>query len=220
MAGNRDGVGRVASARLDKADLLADALSHAARTTFFIFNDHLFAIMMVMVAAAEGVCDTIGSTLEAPAEGVIFTLVVVVTHVVAAGLVDLDVFFFDLDFLGRSATLVLDVVSRVGAAAVVTLSYVELGLESLVSRLSAIDVDVDSLVVSATTAFDVDVDLGVFVLTRLVVAFSRELYFRVTIVAVTIALFVDSNVVFAAGAARGVDVDFFLGVPSIFPSGA
>ena len=169
LAGNRDGVGREASARLDEADLLAHALSHATRTTFFIFDDHLFAIMMVMVVA-EGVCDTIGSTLEAAAEGVIFALVVVVTHIVAAGLVDLDVFFFDWDFLVRSATIVLDVVGRVGAAAVVTLSYVELGLESLVSRLSAIDVDVDSLVVSATTAFDVDVDLGVFVLTRLPVA--------------------------------------------------
>ena len=170
MAGDRDGVGREASAGLDEAHILADTLSHAARTTVFIFDDHLFAIMMVMMVVAEGVCDTLGSTLEAAAEGVIFALVVVVTHVVAAGLVDLNVFFFDSDFLGRSATVVLNVVRRVGAAAVVTLSYVELGLESLISRLSAIDVDVDVLIVSATTAFDVDVDLGVFVLTWLPVA--------------------------------------------------
>ena len=42
---------------------------------------------------------SIGGTLEATAEGVVFALVVVVTHVVAAGSVDFDVFLFDLDLL-------------------------------------------------------------------------------------------------------------------------
>jgi hypothetical protein len=192
LARDWDGVARVAAARLDEADLLTDTFSHAGWTTFFILDDHLFAIMVT-----EWVSNTIGGTLKATAEGVIFALVVVVTHVVAAGSVDLDVFLFDLDFFGRSATFVLDVVGRVdatavvalgyvklslealvsclsavdvnvdslivSAAAVVALGYVKLVLEALVSRLSAVDVNIDFLVVSAAAAFDVDVDLGVFV---------------------------------------------------------
>jgi hypothetical protein len=159
LARDCDGVGWEAAARLDEADLLTDTFSHAGWTTFFIFDDHLFTVMVT-----EWVSNTIGGTLEATAEGVIFTLVVVVTHVVAAWSVDLDVFLFDSDFFGRSATFVLDVVGRVDAAAVVALGYVKLGLETLVSRLSAVDVNIDFLVVSAAAAFDVDVDLGVSVL--------------------------------------------------------
>ena len=55
--------------------------------------------------------------------------------------------------------------------------------------------------------------------------FSRELYLWVTvgtgtIGAVTVTLFVDSDVLFSAWAARVGDVDFFSGISSIFPSGA
>ena len=56
--------------------------------------------------------------------------------------------------------------------------------------------------------------------------FSRELYLWVivgtigTVRAVTVALLVDSDVLFSARAARGGDVDFFSGISSIFPSGA
>ena len=158
LARDWDGVAWEAVARLDEADLLTDAFSHAAWTTFFIFDDHLLAVVVT-----EWVNNTIGGTLEATAEGVIFALVVVVTHVVAAGSVDLDVFLFDLDFFSRSATLVLDVVGRVDAAAVVALGYVKLVLEALVSRLSAVDININFSVVSAAAAFDVDVDLGVSV---------------------------------------------------------
>jgi hypothetical protein len=192
LARDCDSVGWEA-ARLDVADLLTNTFSHAGWTTFFIFNDHLFAVMVT-----EWVNNTIGGTLEATAEGVIFALVVVVTHVVAAGSVNLDVFLFDLDFFSGSATFVLDVVGRVDAAAVVALGYVKLVLEALVSRLSAVDVNIDFLVsplsavdvnidflvsplsavdvnidflvVSAAAAFDVDVDLGVSVFSRFPVA--------------------------------------------------
>jgi hypothetical protein len=164
LAGDRDGVGWEAAARLDKADLLADTFSHAAWTTFLFFDDHLLSLM------TERVRDALSSALEATAEGVVFALVVVVTHVVAAGLVDFDVFLFDSDFFSRSATFVFHVVGGVDAAAVVALSPVELGLEGLVSCLSAVDVDFDFLIVSATAAFDVDVDFGVLVLNWLSVA--------------------------------------------------
>ena len=55
--------------------------------------------------------------------------------------------------------------------------------------------------------------------------FSRELYFwvtvgAVTIGAVTVTFFVDTDVLFSAWAARVGDVDFFGGISSIFPSGA
>jgi hypothetical protein len=274
LARNRDGVSWEAAARLDEADLLADTLSHTAWTTFFIFDDHLFTVMVVML---ERVRDAVGSTLEATPKGVVFALVVVVTHVFAARLVDFDVFFFDSNFFGGSTTFVLDVVGRIDAAAVVALGDVELGLEGLISDLSAIDVnadflivttaasfdvelvveglisdlsaidvDVDFLIVSTVASFDVDVDLGVFVLPwlsvakdsnqqvlfgrqitlgvkqntgcqttiyifqtegkeRLDVPFSTELYFWVAI-----TFLVDSDVLFTTGAARGVDVDFFL----------
>jgi hypothetical protein len=220
LARDCDSVGWEA-ARFDVADLLTNTFSHAGWTSF-IFDDHLFAVMVT-----EWVSNTIGGTLKATAEGVVFALVVVVTHVVAAGSVDFDVFLFDLDFFGRSATFVLDVVGRteaagsvdgdvflfdldffgrsttfvlnvvsraeaagpvdcdiflfdlnffgrsatfvldvvgrVDAAAVVALGYVKLGLEALVSCLSAVDAYIDFLVVSAAAAVDVDVDLGIFV---------------------------------------------------------
>ena len=168
LAGNCDSVGGEAATRLDEADLLADTLSHAAWATFLVFDDDLFAVMVVMMA--ERVRDTVGSTLEAAAEGVVFALVVVVAHVVAARLVNLNVFFFDSDFFTRSATFVFNVVGRVDSATVVALGYVELSLKGLVPCLSAIDVDVDFLIVSATAALDIDVDLGVFVLDRFPVA--------------------------------------------------
>lgn len=169
LAGDRDSLGRVAAARLDKAHILADTVSHAARTTSFVVDDDLFAV----IARAERVCDALGSTLETTAEGGVLALVVVVTHVVAARLVDFDVFFLDLDFC-RAATFVFNVVGRVDAAAVVALSYVELSFKGLISGLiscvSAIDVDVDFSIVSTTGAFDVDVDVAVFVLDWLPVA--------------------------------------------------
>jgi hypothetical protein len=164
---DRDGVGGKATARLDEADLLTDALADAAGATLFIFDDHLVAFIPGRV---EGMGDTLGGTLEAAAERVVFTLVVVVTHVVAARLVDFDVFFFDTHFFAGATALVLDVVGRIGAAAVVALREVELGLEGLVSDRSAIDFDGVFSIVSAAAAFDVDVDLGVFVLHRLSVA--------------------------------------------------
>jgi hypothetical protein len=197
LARDRDGVGWEATARLDKADLLADTISDAGWATFFIFDDHIFAVMAV---TAERVGDTLGGTLQATAEGGVLVLVVVVPHVVTARLVDFDVFFFDPTVFGRSTAFVLDVVGRIDAATVVTLSDVELGLEGLVSYLSAIDFDVvfsivsvtaaidfdvvfsiasataaidfDVVfsIVSATAAFNVDVDLGVFILDRLSVA--------------------------------------------------
>ena len=168
LARDRDTVGREAATRLNEADLLADTLSDTAWTPFFIFDDHLLTVMAVMV---ERVRDMVGSTLEATAEGVVFALVVVITHVVAAArLLDFDVFFFDSSFFGRATTVVLDVVGGVDATAVVALSDVKLGLESLVSYLSAIDVDVVFSILSATRAFDVDVNLGILVLDWLPVA--------------------------------------------------
>jgi hypothetical protein len=110
LARDCDSVGWEA-ARLDVADLLTNTFSHAGRTTSFIFDDHLFAVMVT-----EWVSNTIGGTLEATAEGVVFVVVVVVTHVFAAESVDFDVFLFDLNLFGRSATFVLDVVGRTKAA--------------------------------------------------------------------------------------------------------
>ena len=193
LARDCDGVAREAATRLDEADLLTDAFSHAGWTTFFIFDDHLFAVMVT-----EWVNNTIGGPLEATAEGVIFALVVVVTHVVAAGSVDLDVFLFDLDFFGRSATFVLDVVGRVDAAAVVALGYVKLVLEALVSRLSAVDVNIDFLVVSPLSAVDANID------------------FLVVSPLSTVDVNIDFLVVSAA-AAFDVDVDLAVSVFSWFP---
>jgi hypothetical protein len=228
LARDCDGAGWEAAARLDEADLLTDAFSHAGWTTSFIFDDHLFTVMVT-----EWVNNAVGGTLEATAEGVVFALVVVVTHVVAAGSVDLDVFFFDLDFFGRSATFVLDVVGRIDAAAVVALGYVKLGLEALVSCLSAVDVDVDSLIVSAAavvalgyvklglvsclSAIDVNVD-SLIVSAAAVVAFG---YVNLVLEALVSCLSaVDVNIdslVVSAAAAFDVDVDLGVSVFSWFP---
>ena len=165
MAGNGDMVAVMStSARLDEANVLARTLTDAARAPLPIvfFNDHLLTVVM-MVMMMEGMEDTVGGTLDAAPEGVVLALVVVVAHVVAAGLVDGDFFPFDFDVLGRPATFVLDVVGRVGAPAVVALGYVQLGFSSPVSSLASIDFDVDIFVSSGAATINVDVDSGVFI---------------------------------------------------------
>ena len=121
MAGDSDGVARDAATRLDVADVLAHAFTHAAWA--LIFFNHYFLVVVVIVVS-ERVEDAVSGALQATAERVVFALVVVVAHFAAAGVFDGDFFFVDLDVCGGSATLVLDVVGWVGAAAVVSLGDV------------------------------------------------------------------------------------------------
>ena len=111
---------------------------------------------MVMM---EGVHDSIGSALEAAAERVVVTLVVVVAHV--SFVVDLDVGFDSYVCCGTAA-FVLDVVGGIDAAAVVLLGNVELVLENPVVGLAAVVLDVDGVSDAATVNFDVNLGILVF----------------------------------------------------------
>lgn len=77
VAGDRD---RLASdalvTGLHNADFLTDTFGEAGWTT--LVSDDFFTMVVVMVV--EGVQNAVGSTLHATAEGVVLTLVVVVTH--------------------------------------------------------------------------------------------------------------------------------------------
>ncbi len=118
---NSDGIAWDAATRLDVADVLTGTFAHAAWTLIFL-DDHFFALMVLVFS--EGMEDAVSGALEATAERVVFALVVVVAHFAAAGVFDGDFFVVGLDVCGGSATLVLDVVGWVGAAAVVSLGDV------------------------------------------------------------------------------------------------
>lgn len=75
VAGDGDRLaGGATVARLDDADILADALAVAGGATLVAHDD------IVAVVVVEGVEDAVSRTLNAAAEGVVVTLVVVVTH--------------------------------------------------------------------------------------------------------------------------------------------
>ena len=195
MTGDGDGVGVASTtAGFDKADSLGHSAADTAWTVDLIDNDAGalvvdIIVVVVMVMMVERVADTVGSTPDATAQGEV-TTVVVVTHVSVVLSIDFDI-GFDSYVCDRATAFVLDVVGGVGAAAVVSLSDVELVLN-------------DSVVVLAAVVFDVD---GVADPWRAVVTDD------------TIAFFVDSDVVsVAAAVVSDIDVDFFLGKSSILPS--
>lgn len=66
---------------LDNADLLANTFGEAGWAT--LVSDDFLTVMVVVVV--EGVQNAVGSTLHATAEGVVLTLVVVVTHLARCG---------------------------------------------------------------------------------------------------------------------------------------
>lgn len=80
----------------------------------------------------EWVEDSVGSTLDASSEAVVFTVVVVVTHFTSWFSVDLDFsycIFLNHNVVSKwSATLVFDIVVWLNLAAVLSLSDVDLCL--------------------------------------------------------------------------------------------
>lgn len=81
VAGDGDGLASGAPVTgLHDADLLTDTLRVAGWTTL-VSDDILTVVVMVV----EGVQNAVGSTLHATAEGVVLTLVVVVTHLARCG---------------------------------------------------------------------------------------------------------------------------------------
>lgn len=135
------------------------------------------------MVVVEGVHDTVGCTLESAAEGVVVTLVVVVAHLAFAFDVYFDVFSFDIIVAcSWSAALVFDVEVWVGAAAVLSLGDINLGLSVLfVTVLTTVVFDVDG--VSESTAVDVDIDVcfsGTSIAVARLVAFWIAVKLRLT----------------------------------------
>jgi hypothetical protein len=109
----------------------------------------------------EWVQDAVGCALDTAAEGVVVPIVVVVAHIVLGFDVDFDVFSFDVFVACWSATLVFDVDEvGVGAAAVVSLGDIDLGLSVfLVAGLTTIVFNVDW--VSGSSSVDINVNVYV-----------------------------------------------------------
>lgn len=75
VAGDGDGLGVAATTGLNNADILAESIPVAGRAS--LGDDDLLFLV--------GVDDALGNTLHATAEGVVVTLVVVVTHLASRG---------------------------------------------------------------------------------------------------------------------------------------
>ena len=166
MARDGDGVGAVSTtAGLNEANCLGRSTADTAWTIDLIDVDTgaldiNIVVVVVMVVMMEWMADAVGSTFNATAEGVIVAVVVVVAHVSFVLSVDFDV-GFDSYVCSRATTFVFDVVSGVGAAAVVSLGDIELVLNDTVVVLAAVVLDVDGI--SHASAVNFDVDVGVFV---------------------------------------------------------
>ena len=124
VAGNCDGVW--ANRTVDEPDALTDTLADAGWAAVFLFNDYLFAIMVVVVRV-EGVEDAVRGFLNAVTKGVVPTFIIVVTHLGTSGWVDSGFRFDSYFFLSRfgAVTLVFNVVGWLKASTVVTFSNVD-----------------------------------------------------------------------------------------------
>ena len=150
VAGDGDRVG--SSTTFNKADALADAFAKTGwATVSLIVNDDLFTLGMVAMVWVERVHDTVRGALKAAAEGVVMTLVVVVTHVSLWG-VDCCFGFDSYLFAGTGGadTLVFDVVGRLEALTIVTFGGVD-------SCVLTVDFDVNLCFWVALVRFSVSV---------------------------------------------------------------
>jgi hypothetical protein len=150
-----DGHALAAEPRLDVADLLDRAITHThwpctTRAAVALGNHHFFALdsVAMVVAVRERVQDAVCSTLDAAAERVVFSFIVVVAHLVSC-LGCCDLFFLDGDVcvyvcLHGPSTLVFNVVVWIEAAAIVSFGDVELCLKGagVVCLLLLVTVDV------------------------------------------------------------------------------
>ena len=157
---------------------VADGLSHpltdasgTALTLMMILLDDDFFSLALMVRM-EGMEHAISGSLQPLAEGVVLTVVVVVTHVAFAFLVNYNVFLGDVFFTSRSTALVFYVVGRLNAAAIVVLCVIKVAVTALVfyvvGRLSAAAIVVLCVIEVAVTAIDFDVNLCIGAAVRLI----------------------------------------------------
>ena len=127
MTGDGDSSGDTATT-LDIADSLLHAVANASRTadTVLLFNDDLFTSMVM----AERVEDTVSGLLKPVTEGVVVTLVVVVSHFRSVWWIyccfDVDALFtVVMVVMVVGTTLKFNVVVWICATAVITLSDVD-----------------------------------------------------------------------------------------------
>ena len=99
VAGDGDGVcGRGAGATgFDNTDILTDTVAEASWTTL-VSNNFLVIVVAVVM---EGMHDAVGSTPNTAAEGVVVTLVVVVSHLASGVVIDYCLRLVNLERSGR-----------------------------------------------------------------------------------------------------------------------
>jgi hypothetical protein len=173
MARDRDGFrSDSAGAGLDDTDILTDSLTVTNWATF-VSDDYFLTIVVMMVVVGEWMRDAVDSTLHTTAEGVVVTVVVVVTHLASRGLIDSGVRLEDLDLRNRSGggrTRRNRLYSKLAAEGVSLLSFERLRSKGLVVGdvdlgLGPLNRDVGSLlglvglirVYGTTTVRDADV---------------------------------------------------------------
>ena len=99
VAGDRDGVcgGGAGATGFDDTDILTDTVTEASWTTL-VSNNFL---VMVVAVVMEGMHDAVGSTPNTAAEGVVVTLVVVVSHLASGVVIDYGLRLVNLERSGR-----------------------------------------------------------------------------------------------------------------------
>jgi len=126
VAWNGDSIAWNTTSGLDVSDRLDPATADSG-WTILLGDDRL-----LLIVVGEWVEDSVGSTLDTSSEAVVFTVVVVVTHLASWFFLDFDfsycVFFDDNVVSDWSATFVFYVVVGLDFAAVLSLSDVDLCL--------------------------------------------------------------------------------------------
>jgi hypothetical protein len=104
VAGDRNGLGGGATTGLDNADILANT-----NWAPFVSDNNFFAVIMVIMVTmvmmvVEGVRDAVDSAFHTTTEGVVVTVVVVVTHLASFRVINYGSSFENFDLVaGRSS---------------------------------------------------------------------------------------------------------------------
>ena len=130
VARNGDGVWPTPA--FNVSNMFAHPITNPSGTVvaIFLLDDNLLTLPFVV--RMERVEDAIGGLFQAVSEGVIASVVVVVTHTVSSFLVDHKVFLLNNKVLSSgTGALVFDVVGRLDAATIIAFGVIEIGITTI-----------------------------------------------------------------------------------------
>ena len=129
VARNGDGVWPASA--FNVSNVLAHPIANPSGTAvaIFLLDDDLLTLPLVM--RMERVKDAVRGLFQAVSEGVVASVVVVVTHTVSSFLVDYNVFLLNKVLSLGASAFVFDVVRRLDAAAIIAFGVIEIGITTI-----------------------------------------------------------------------------------------